>query len=187
MLAVVFGFLFAALAAFVFMMPSLAARIDAAATRSLVFFVTPRWSRVFTLIAFFAGPIGTTLIALAVAYFLADSQLITSFAIGIIGSAVMVQIIKLATARSRPREYHSPLPFTEYSFPSGHATSAVTLYGFLGIAAFLATGSPWPIIIAVIIIAAVGLSRLALSAHYLLDVIGGYLLGAFWLSLVLIS
>ncbi|MCP8968472.1 phosphatase PAP2 family protein [Ectobacillus ponti] len=68
-----------------------------------------------------------------------------------------------------------------YSFPSGHAMISIVLYGFLLYLIFQEkVGKPMRGIFAaaaVLLIAAVGLSRVVLSAHYPSDVLGGYCLG----------
>jgi membrane-associated phospholipid phosphatase len=91
---------------------------------------------------------------------------------------------KYFVGRDRP-----PLPvdITAFSpsFPSGHATAAMAVYGFLA----YAIARDLPVIrerfeiaywIAVLI-GSIGLSRLALGVHYVTDVVGGFLVGGFWL------
>ena len=60
-----------------------------------------------------------------------------------------------------------------YSFPSGHATNSVTLYGFLA----LKTKKKWMRIPAVILPLLVGFSRIVVGAHYPTDVLGGWAVG----------
>lgn len=87
--------------------------------------------------------------------------------------------------------FHRPRPelgvYTEhsFSFPSGHATIAVTFYGFL-IYALWAQMGKWQqkvnlLFTGLCIILAIGASRIYLGVHYLSDVWGGYLLGLLWL------
>lgn len=74
-----------------------------------------------------------------------------------------------------------------YSFPSGHATTAIALYGF--VAYLLIQFNPNFVqktrifVITIFFIILIGLSRIVLNQHYLSDVLGGYLVGAFWLAI----
>ena len=60
-----------------------------------------------------------------------------------------------------------------YSFPSGHSTGAVTMYG--GLARELK--KKWMTVIAVVLPLLVGFSRVVVGAHYPTDVLIGWLLG----------
>ena len=74
-----------------------------------------------------------------------------------------------------------------YSFPSGHATTSTALYLTLGL---LAAGwvKRWETRIYILlgglaVIALIGFSRLYLGVHYVSDVLAGFALGAFWVTL----
>lgn len=74
-----------------------------------------------------------------------------------------------------------------FSFPSGHATVAVAFYGFVGYLLMRFTQS-WNrkvniFFTTLLIIIAIGFSRVYLGEHYLSDVWSGYLVGAMWLIL----
>jgi len=101
----------------------------------------------------------------------------------VIGSEAFTYLGKIALHRPRPEAAlyleHS------YSFPSGHATIAVSLYGFLTYLLIRFTRS-WPakvnlFFIGVFVIVTIGLSRIYLGVHYLSDVWCGYLVGGMWL------
>jgi len=69
---------------------------------------------------------------------------------------------------------------TSASYPSGHATLVVAFWGVWAMYLMMGPRSSARIagIVAIVVwILAIGWSRLALGAHYLSDVIGGYLLG----------
>ena len=93
-------------------------------------------------------------------------------------------LLKQVFGRPRP-EHMIGVRETSYSYASGHATLALAFYGLL--AYYVATGArarsglpAGPVLLGGLI-AAIGWSRLALGAHYLTDVLGGYLLGAAFL------
>ena len=75
------------------------------------------------------------------------------------------------------------------SFPSGHVTSYVALYGFLFYLVYtLMRPSPLRSALLIVLgalIALVGLSRVYLGAHWASDVFGGYSIGFFWLAMTI--
>jgi undecaprenyl-diphosphatase len=105
------------------------------------------------------------------------------------GADLAFNAVKQLVGRPRPPAAILLKPVAGPSFPSGHATQAVAVYGML--AALAATASPrwsrkvtaWAL--AVVIAGLVGLSRLYLGAHWLTDVLAGFALGAAWLFAVL--
>ena len=101
----------------------------------------------------------------------------------IAGSELFNSLGKLAFHRPRP-DVALYIEDT-FSFPSGHATIAVAFYGFLIYILFRQI-KKWKykintLFFGIILILAIGLSRLYLGVHFLSDVWGGYLLGALWL------
>ena len=90
---------------------------------------------------------------------------------------------KLALHRARP-----PFPVyseANYSFPSGHATTAVAVYGFLIYFVWKYSKNRYRkffgFVAGCLIIFLIGFSRLYLGVHYLSDVWAGSLLGLLWL------
>ena len=68
-----------------------------------------------------------------------------------------------------------------YSFPSIHATKAVTMYTSLGLHT---KNKVWMVLLGIILPLLIGLSRVALGVHYPTDVIAGWLIGALIIFLV---
>jgi undecaprenyl-diphosphatase len=94
--------------------------------------------------------------------------------------SLVATLAKRAIGRGRPDHFEqygllsfqpSWLDWTFQSFPSGHATTAFALAAVLG---FVAPRWFYP---ALAFAAAIGVSRVAVGAHYTTDVVGGAILG----------
>ena len=114
-------------------------------------------------------------------------NLIVPLWIAIIGCEVFTLAGKFIIERLRPDNSIYQEHFS--SFPSGHSAMAIVLYGFMIYAIFKINKKRklnFALLpLAIIIIIAVGFSRLYLNVHFLSDVAGGYLLGALWLIIAI--
>lgn len=105
------------------------------------------------------------------------------------GALVLDLSLKYAFHRARPDPFFVPVPHT-YSFPSGHALFSVCFYGVLAglladrINSLLLRICIWTV--AVVLVIAIGLSRIYLGVHYPTDVLGGYLAAAVWVSSMIV-
>ncbi|MDD4988962.1 MAG: phosphatase PAP2 family protein [Candidatus Pacebacteria bacterium] len=85
------------------------------------------------------------------------------------------------------------IPETFWSFPSGHSTMIVVFlsavyYAWTRMYPNVGRGKRYIALTFVFLLSLlVGVSRLYLGAHWLFDVIGGYLLGLFWVSYAYLS
>lgn len=106
------------------------------------------------------------------------------------GGLILNPVVKELVARLRP-VVETPVYRTDgWSFPSGHAMSSLVCYGILLLvfAPVLHTGARRVVVgCAVLLVAAVGLSRVALGVHYLTDVLAGWLLGSLWLAAITVA
>ena len=110
------------------------------------------------------------------------------FALGlcvtVVGSQAMLWIAKFAIDRARP-DFLVGVTAASPSFPSGHATGAMAVYGFLAyvVSRSFPSGTRrfeiafW----AGVFVLMIGFSRVFLHVHYPSDVLGGLLAGSLWL------
>lgn len=100
-----------------------------------------------------------------------------------IGSSLLNTAVKAAVNRPRPLVDHPLVHPPGASFPSGHAQAAVTGYAVL-LLVFLPVLSPrWrrpAVAVSAVMVLAIGFSRVALAAHFVSDVVAGFVLGAAW-------
>ena len=100
----------------------------------------------------------------------------------------LVKVIKLALHRQRPGALY--VGAEQFSFPSGHATLSVVVYGFL--AFLLASGAPqrlrvFIVSVAMVLIGAVASSRLYLGSHWMSDVLAGLSFGTAWIAALAVA
>ncbi|MEH7084994.1 phosphatase PAP2 family protein [Neobacillus drentensis] len=107
------------------------------------------------------------------------------FVTAIVGSAILNGILKNFFQRVRP-EFHRLIEIEGYSFPSGHAMNAFTVYVIISFLLWRhitsGLGRGILIIVSMVMILAIGISRIYLGVHYPSDIIGGYFASGFWLT-----
>lgn len=99
------------------------------------------------------------------------------------GAAVLGVALKSLFERERPELFDSGYTASFYSFPSGHAITAVSFYGVLTFltARLLTGGHRWTVAATgVLFVLLLGFSRLYLGVHYPSDVAAGYLAATSW-------
>jgi undecaprenyl-diphosphatase len=143
----------------------------------------------YLVITVLGGAIGITLGALLLAYLFRRNRFnVLQLALLMLFTGVSMGIAKAFVERARPDTLLWLDPLNTYSFPSGHAALSTALYGYLAVNLYrrIHTKSRKQLAVAacILVIVLVCLSRLVLSYHYLTDVIGGVLLGLFWLSVI---
>lgn len=104
------------------------------------------------------------------------------------GMAVTVFVVKLLVARPRPAHELATYVEDGYGFPSAHAANTTTVYLMLAVLTVGIVRALWVRVLvaamAVIVSAAVGLSRVVLGVHSPTDVLAGWVLAISWVVLV---
>jgi len=105
-----------------------------------------------------------------------------------LGGLLLVELTKLIIHRARPE--NALLKVSGYSFPSFHATMAIIffsllLYSFKDDIKSKILKSAF-VIINIFLFFLIGFSRVYLNVHWFSDVIAGFSLGLFWLTLLIL-
>jgi membrane-associated phospholipid phosphatase len=116
------------------------------------------------------------------------------FVIATLSSGVLAGALKHVIGRPRPPGFIlSPgdifLTINQYAYPSGHVLFFVVFFGFVAYLGwkFLAGVTRWILVSAcAVMIVLIGPSRIYLGEHWVSDVIGSYLIGTFWLVILIL-
>ena len=148
---------------------------------------TPFFLDVFNGITFFGNELTIAVIAAIVILFLLYFKVYRAYALGLaitlIGTGATGYALKALVGRARPNGLIPSVIETSFSFPSGHATAAIALYGFIAyiLCVLFPTKKPVVVTSAILLIGSVGFSRLYLGVHFPSDVLAGYILGGLWI------
>lgn len=104
------------------------------------------------------------------------------------GGGLLNMLMKHVFQRMRPEHLHGYVQEHGWSFPSGHASGTMAVYGFACYLAICLLPARWHhrcLAGAALLISAIGISRVLLQVHYLSDVLAGFALSLAWLSMCL--
>ena len=133
---------------------------------------------------------GTTVLTLivtitAIALAIERRWLTLALALGAtIGGSITVDLAKTFVGRARPDVVPHLVEVTSLSFPSGHSANSAIVY--LTLATLLIQAIPdaglrrYVIGVAVVLVAAIGISRVYLGVHWPSDVLAGWSFGTLW-------
>lgn len=126
----------------------------------------------------------TLITAMAVAVLMINGRRLQAaiFAVAVVAAQALAEIIKAWVARPRPPPMlHHDLVYSA-SFPSGHSMMSPVVY--LTLAAFVSAGQSRHAVkammfgLALVLVFAIGVSRVYLGVHWPTDVLAGWALGA---------
>lgn len=117
-----------------------------------------------------------------------------AFVVATLSAGLIAGVLKMLVGRERPPSFSlNPndifQSFNQYSYPSGHVLLFVVFYGFVAYLAwkYLAGWMRWTVItVCAALIVLIGPSRIYLGEHWASDVIGSYLIGTFWLIILIL-
>ncbi|GGB60973.1 membrane protein [Roseibium aquae] len=142
---------------------------------------TPTGDHIMITITMLGDGIVVTVLTLVVACYLFARKAWrrgTGFLIAMASTALFVPVIKLLLHRSRPMDLYTGAD--AFSFPSGHTTLITVLFGICAVLV-AHDRSRWSkagiFTIAAIFIISIGFSRVYLGAHWMSDVLAGFLFG----------
>ena len=114
---------------------------------------------------------------------------LVAWLVAVLGGEALNLLLKDLFARPRPRFERPLVVETSYSFPSGQAMESLVVYGMLAyFAVLILSGSGKHVAVAVgaaVLVVLIGFGRAYLGAHYLSDVVGGFVAGGAWLGAVI--
>lgn len=133
-----------------------------------------------------AGEIGAVVVALlAAAWFIWKHKRLdaASILISLSGSAALNTLLKILLKRPRPSLFPPLVVESGFSFPSGHVTASVAVYGFLAVWFWRTHRRGWAVFSAAWI-PVVAVSRVYLGVHYPSDILGALIFTSLWLVVV---
>lgn len=151
---------------------------------------SPGWTTFFEAVTFLGNVPTLGAVALASAVVLASKRRTAELQLlllAAVGTQILTLGLKLGFERERPF-FPDPLATeSSYSFPSGHASVSLAVYGTLGfiLARHLADrrAQIGSLAAATVLVGLIGFSRLYLGVHFLSDVIAGFSVGLAWVAL----
>lgn len=108
-----------------------------------------------------------------------------SWGVATAGNGLLNRALKALFERTRPLHDHGYASAGGWSFPSGHASGSLVVYGMFAYVLLRCLPRIWPLPLALAAIGLallIGYSRIVLQVHYFSDVLAGYASGGAWLA-----
>jgi hypothetical protein len=169
------------------------AAFDGAVLVMLRQFSSPVADTVAHVVSFFGSELVAILLVVAVALLGRRGRwgAVAGLFLTTVGAQLLNNVLKDLFHRTRPAPVEwLAVPAQAWSFPSGHAMVSAAFYLFLAYLGWrILRGRVrvlWTVGLLVLVLA-IGLSRLYLGVHYLTDVVAGYIAGFLWTDTVIIG
>ena len=139
------------------------------------------FAALFTQLGIYWGVTPIFIILGIILLFLKRWRAIAYLLITTVGAVLINHTTKLTFHRPRPHLwelfYHLP---SDYSFPSGHALSSMTLVVILVTLTWGSRWYKWSLLFGSLFVLTIGWTRLYLGVHYPSDILGGWMLAISW-------
>lgn len=168
-------------------------RVDDAFTASLLAHVPLETIRLFAVVTDLGDPgwLIALVVAVAVALFATRRlALALGWLAATAGNGILNQALKQIFARARPLHADGLVQADGYSFPSGHSSGSLVVYGMLAYLALQVLPPRWHpvvLVLAVTLAFTIGSSRAFLRVHHASDVLAGFATGGVWLAVSIAS
>ncbi len=127
-----------------------------------------------------------SLVVLTVLVFQRRWLLGIGWAIATASGGLLNRLLKSIFERTRPVHDHGLIAETYWSFPSGHASGSLLIYGLLTylLVKHVRRALHLPIaLLGITVVVFVGTSRIVLNVHYFSDVLAGFVSAAAWVAI----
>ncbi|MGE0348426.1 phosphatase PAP2 family protein [Hydrogenophaga sp.] len=164
-------------------------QFDERLTETLARELSPTVLRFFGLWTQLGDPWPLTLLVMMVALVLLlrrYTSLALGWAVTCAGGGLLNRLLKSIFERVRPLHDHGFAQADGYSFPSGHTSGSLVVYGMLAYLCLRLLPPRWHlggVLLAATLAFTVGWSRVILQVHWASDVIAGFAFGVAWLTL----
>lgn len=128
----------------------------------------------------FKGGIVLDTIAAVILLALRRWRSLVYFLITVIGSGLINRVAKELLHRTRPSLWESVSPELSFSFPSGHATTSMTLFVALLILTWGSRWRWWVVFIGSSFVITIAWTRMYLGVHYPSDILAGWFVSIAW-------
>jgi membrane-associated phospholipid phosphatase len=166
--------------------------LDASASALILRWQSPAMDVVMRTVSMFGSEVIWLLGALLLALFAWQQRWGAAVLLVVVagGAQLMNNVLKASFERARPIPVTTFIVAQQYSFPSGHAMMSAAFYALVAYLVWrLARGAwRWVMLIGLaLLVVAIGVSRIYLQAHYLTDVLAGFVAGLLWTDAVILG
>lgn len=168
-------------------------RVDDAFTAALLSHVPLETIRLFAVVTRLGDPAWLAVLVVAVAIALVAARrfaLALGWLAATAGNGLLNLALKEIFARARPLHADGLVQAGGYSFPSGHSSGSLVVYGMLAYVALQVLPPRWHaavLTLAVALAFTIGSSRAFLRVHHASDVLAGFATGSLWLAACIAS